>query len=98
MTVYTLGIWTVKAGRELDFVRAWQELAEQTKLDFPDGTATLLRDRAHPSQFISFGPWESLEQIEQWRGSDMFKQGVAKLRELLGEFTPHTMDLSAQIL
>jgi hypothetical protein len=51
MTVYTLGIWTVKPGREEDFVRAWQELADRTKSDFPDERATLLRDRDHLSQF-----------------------------------------------
>jgi heme-degrading monooxygenase HmoA len=98
MTIYTLGIWTVKAGREADFVSAWQELADRTKSDFPDETATLLRDRDQPRQFVSFGPWQSLEQIDQWRGSDTFKQGVAKLQELLDEFAPHTMDLEAQIL
>ncbi len=98
MTVYTLGIWTVKAGREEDFVRAWRELADRTKSDFPDETATLLRDRDQANQFVSFGPWESLEQIEQWRDSNTFKQGVAKLRELLDEFSPRTMDLTAQIL
>jgi heme-degrading monooxygenase HmoA len=98
MTVYTLGIWTVKPGREEDFVRAWQELADRTKADFPDETATLLRDRDRPRQFVSFGPWASIEEIEQWRDSGTFKQGVAKLRELLEEFAPRTMDLAAQVL
>jgi hypothetical protein len=42
--VYTLGIWTVKTGREDEFVRAWSDLAERTKSEFPDERATLLRD------------------------------------------------------
>ena len=92
MTMYSLGTWTVSAGRAEDFVRAWQELADNTKRDFPDATATLLRDHDKPNVFVSFGPWESLQQIEQWRGSDAFKQGVAKIRELLEGFEPHTMD------
>ena len=55
------------------------------------------RDRDQPNRFISFGPWESLEQIERWRSSDTFKHGVGKLRELLEDFAPHTMDLAVAI-
>jgi heme-degrading monooxygenase HmoA len=93
MSVFTLGIWTVKIGREEDLVRAWQELADRTKDDFPDEAATLLRDQDQPNRFISFGPWESLAQIEQWRASETFQQGVGKIRALLEDFTPHTMDV-----
>jgi heme-degrading monooxygenase HmoA len=95
--VYTLGIWTVKTGREGDFVDAWQDLADRTKSDFPEETATLLRDRDQPNRFISFGPWESLEQIERWRSSDTFKQGVSTLRAMLDDFVAHTMDIAAQV-
>jgi heme-degrading monooxygenase HmoA len=95
--IYTLGIWTVRSGREDEFVRAWQEMADRTKSDFPDEVATLLQDRDQPNLFISFGPWSSLDQIEQWRASETFKNGVGKLRELLDDFAPHTMDLAAGI-
>src|SRR5438105_11163755 len=95
--VYTLGIWTVKTGREGDVVHAWQELANRTKSDFPEETATLLRDRDQPNRFISFGPWDSLEEIEQWQSSDTFKQGVGTLGGMLDDFVAHTMDLAAEI-
>ena len=78
-------------------MRAWRELADRTKADFPDETAMLLRDRDQPNLFISFGPWESIEQIDQWRSSNTFKQGVGKLRELLDTFAPHTMDVAATV-
>ena len=97
MSVFTLGIWTVKEGREDDFVRAWRELAERTKEDFPDETATLLRDREQQNRFVSFGPWESLDQIEQWRNSTTFQAGVGKIRELLDDFAPSTLDVAAEI-
>ena len=97
MPVYTLGIWTVQSGREDEFVHAWQELGDRTKSDFPDGTATLLRDRDQPNRFVSFGPWETLEDIERWRSSETFTQSVGKLRELLDDFVPHTMDVAAVI-
>jgi heme-degrading monooxygenase HmoA len=97
MAIFTLGIWTVKPGQEDDFVRAWRELADRTKSDFPNETATLVRDREQPNLFISFGPWDSLEQIEKWRSSTTFQEGVGKIRELLDDFEPHTMDLVAAI-
>ena len=92
MAVYTSGTWKVIPGNEDAFIDAWKHLAEQTKADFPGSTATLLRDRDDPTLFVSFGPWDSIEQIERWRASDTFQSGVGTIRPLLAEFTPHTMD------
>lgn len=97
MSIYTLGVWTVKPGRESDFIDAWQAMATATAADFPGASAVLLRDRDDPSKFISSGPWESLEQIETWRGSDTFRDGVGKIRELIDGFEPHTMDVAITI-
>ncbi|MGB8961021.1 MAG: antibiotic biosynthesis monooxygenase family protein [Pseudonocardiaceae bacterium] len=92
MSVYTLGVWTVKRGCEEEFIQAWLDLATRTQSDFPGGSATLLRDRDNPRRFISLGPWQSLEQIEAWRASTTFKDGVGRIRGLLDSFEPHTMD------
>jgi heme-degrading monooxygenase HmoA len=92
MSVYTLGIWTVREGREQDFQAGWKELARRTREDFPQATAVLLRDREVPNRFISVGPWESLEQIGAWRASAAFTDTVGALRALLDDFSAHTMD------
>jgi heme-degrading monooxygenase HmoA len=92
MAVYTLGVWTVRPGSEDDFVRAWRDMAEHTRADFPDATAVLLRDRDRPNWFISSGPWQSMEDIQSWRGSAAFRDGVARIRTLLEGFDAHTMD------
>jgi heme-degrading monooxygenase HmoA len=92
MAVYTLGIWTVKPGREEEFIAAWHDMASRTKADFPGASAVLLRDREKPNQFVSSGPWDSLEQAQAWRASAAFRDGVAKIREYLDGFEPHTMD------
>jgi heme-degrading monooxygenase HmoA len=92
MSVYTLGIWTVRPGREDDFQAGWQELARRTREDFPDATAVLPRDREIPNRFISFGPWKSPEEVEAWRRSPAFTENVGRIRGLLEDFTPHTMD------
>jgi heme-degrading monooxygenase HmoA len=97
MVVYTLGIWTVKAGQESEFVEAWRDMAERTAAEFPAPSATLLQDRDRSNVFISYGPWGSLEDIANWRGSATFEQGVARIRSALESFEPHTMDPVASI-
>jgi quinol monooxygenase YgiN len=97
VSVYTLGIWLVHPGRENDFVQAWRDIARKTQEDFPGGKAVLMHDRDVPNRFISTGPWESLEQIEQWRGSEMYQQSLQTIKELLEHFEPHTLDEAATI-
>ena len=95
--IYTLGIWTVRPGSEDDFVRAWEDMGRETKKQFPTASGTLLRDHAQPNRFVSFGPWESLEQVVAWRESSAFTEGLAKIREVLDGFEPNTMDLVTRI-
>lgn len=93
MTVYTLGIWVTKAGREDEFAACWRDFARWT-LDEVDATAsgTLLRDRDNPSRFVSFGPWSDPAMIEAWRAHPGFAERVARMRELLVDFSPMTLD------
>jgi heme-degrading monooxygenase HmoA len=97
VSVYTLGIWLVKPGRENDFVQAWQDMARQTQEDFPGRKAVLMHDRDVPNRFISTGPWESVEQIEQWRGSENFQRNLQAIKELVEHFEPHTLDEAVTI-
>lgn len=97
MTIYTLGDWTVTPGREDEFSAAWHDLATATRRDWPNATAVLLRDREVPNRFVSTGPWESLEDVAAWRGSDVFRDGIERIRPLLDDFTAHTMDLAVSI-
>lgn len=95
--IYTVGIWTVKAGREEEFVAAWRAMGEATIAEFPAAHGTLLREVASPSRFISFGPWDSLEEVDAWRASAPFEEGVARIRELLDGFEPGTYEIRAEV-
>lgn len=97
VSVYTLGIWLVKPGHEEDFVKAWKDMAHRTNEDYPGGRALLMRDRDVPNRFISTGPWESPEQVEQWRASAAFTDGLASVRDIIEHFEPHTLDEAATI-
>ena len=94
MSVYTMGIWLVKPGSEGEFVTAWQEMAEWTMREVAGAQpgATLLRDREQPTRFISLGPWPDDEAIAGWRGSSGFKERVGRIRHLLQDFSPATLD------
>lgn len=90
-TLYTWGSWQVKAGREDEFVQAWQEIAQWTASEIPGAMwATLVRDLEDPSQFLSIGPWESMGAIEEWRASEGFRERIGRIRALVEGFEPMT--------
>jgi quinol monooxygenase YgiN len=96
--IYTSGRWTVVAGREDEFVAAWQELAEWTVREIAGSRwATLVQDQEAPNRFLSFGPWASAEAIAHWRASPGFQERVGRLRELLEGFEPATYVVRAQV-
>jgi heme-degrading monooxygenase HmoA len=95
--IYTVGIWTVKAGREEEFVAAWEAMGEATIAEFPAADGRLLHDVDNPGRFVSFGPWDSHDTIAAWRASTSFQEGVARIRELLDAFEPGTYEVSAEV-
>ena len=104
MSVFALGIWTVKEGREDDFVRAWLELGERVRRDVPERAATLLRDRQQPNRFISFSRRDSLVHLEDGRNrlaqqateSDL-RQWTGAMMELVENLDRYTLDVVGEI-
>lgn len=92
-----MSVWEVRAGREDDFVKAWDEFARWTVEAGFESTGTLLRDRAHQGRFVSFGPWPSAEAAEEWRGSPGFAERLRALRETLDGFEPETYDVVLRV-
>jgi heme-degrading monooxygenase HmoA len=97
VAVYTMGTWIVKPGREAEFVRRWEEMGVWTTGRFAGARGTLLRDREEPNRFVSFGPWKSAEQIGEWRSDPEFAEHVARIRETVEAFDPHTLDLVVEV-
>jgi len=93
MSVYTLGVWTVKRRRKDDFVAAWRSLAQWTiEAELGATHATLVRDHANPRRFVSFGPWGSVEVVERWRAHPGFRDHFAAIDETLDSFEPGLYD------
>jgi heme-degrading monooxygenase HmoA len=97
VTVYTMGVWRVKPGREDDFVNAWDELARWTVEAGFESTGTLLRHRTQPGRFVSFSPWPSLEAAEEWRASPGFAERLRALSDTLEAFEPETYDVVLRV-
>jgi heme-degrading monooxygenase HmoA len=90
--VYTHGRWVVLPGREEAFVAAWTDLARRSA-DLPGAERpTILRDRAQPNVFLTFGAFATDADVDGFRASDVFREGIARLTPLLASFEPHTLD------
>lgn len=88
-SLYTLGIWIVKAGKEDEFIEAWRNFAEWTKSSFAGASSVvLLRDRNDSRRFVSVGPWRSDKDVQEWRASEGFRMRVEELKPLLEGFEP----------
>ena len=97
MTVYTLGVWLVEEGREDEFIRAWDDLAEWTVENGHESHGTLVRDREVPHRFVSFGPWPSAEAAERWRDSAGFRERFARMEAFVDRFEPQTLDVILRV-
>ena len=87
--VYTLGVWRVMPGKEVAFIEAWKTLGNIfVQLPQPPGKGTLIQSLTDPLLFYSFGPWNSLADIQAMRNNPQAQEGLNKLRELCTEATP----------
>lgn len=94
--VYTLGAWRVKDGKQSEFVDTWTALGNYFKsLPHPPGRGTLLQSVDDPQQFYSFGPWHSLDDVQQMRNRPETAGEIGKLMALCEEARPGTFRVVA---
>ena len=93
MKPYTHTTWIVKEGREDEFLRLWQQLADWTVTENFAQSAMLLRDVERPNVFVSLGPWHTIEEVERWRLTEGFQERIARLESVLERFEPTTLEL-----
>jgi len=88
-SIWTHGVWTVKPGREDEFVAGWKALGPVGER-FGGEQPTLLRDRERPNVFRSFGAWPDLDSIERFRAE--IRPRVVEMNELLEAIELFTLD------
>lgn len=90
-TVYTLGMWRVKPGKEDEFVKAWKALAKAfIELPNPPGRGTLIRSTTDPQLFYSFGPWKRRDDVEAMRANERAQAAIQRVVSLCSEASPGT--------
>ena len=94
-TVYTSGSWQPSRGSEDAFVAAWQQFAAWASARPGAGTLQLVRDLHRPERFMSFGDWESIEQVHEWKSSPEFRERMARVLQHVDEFQPVELTLVA---
>lgn len=98
MDLYTVGIWRIKAGREDDFAKAWEELLNWTAKNQPGSKgAYMLQDPADPQRFITFGLWESEEAAAAWRTTPRLQKYGATIGDMVEEGSTQSMQLRTKI-
>lgn len=96
--VYTLGVWKVKSGQEATFIAAWKALgAFFYSLPKPPGPGTLVQSLEDPTQFYSFGPWRSLEDIQAMRAHPGAAEEIGKLAALCDVAKPGAFRVVARV-
>ena len=95
---YTLAMYRVKAGREDEFVAAWNELVSTfSSPPEPPQWGTLIRHRADRTLFYSCGPRRTLEHVRAMRESPAAGAAFARIRELCEELTPGDFEVVTHV-
>lgn len=97
-TVYTLGRWRVLPEQKTAFIDAWHQLSDLFAQlpQPPSGQGVLIQSITEPDLFYSFGPWQSLDEIEAMRQDAAAKAGLAALRACCSEAADGSYRLVAQ--
>lgn len=89
---YAVEIWSVKQGKEEEFLKIWTDLANWTKAnEMCSISVILLQDLEQKNLFMSFGPWKTLACVQAWRQQPEFKAAFMKLKEVCDEIKTSTM-------
>lgn len=89
---YAVEIWSVKQGKEEEFLKIWTDLANWTKAnEMCSISVILLQDLEQKNLFMSFGPWKTSACVQAWRQQPEFKATFMKLEEVCDEIKTSTM-------
>lgn len=90
--VYSVGVWTVKTGKEEIFLKAWMDFANWTKSNQKGSRNVItIQDMEQKNKFMPISPWDNLESTQAWRQTPEFRAAFIKFKELCDEIGPKTM-------
>ena len=97
-TFYTLACWKVKEGNEEQFINSWREMGNAfTSIPRASIKSKLIQSLKDPTLFYSFGPWQSLEDIELMNTDPQAQKIVQKVMDLCDSFETGIYHLEEQM-
>jgi heme-degrading monooxygenase HmoA len=94
-TIYTSGTWTPTPGSQEAFIDAWQGFAAWASRMPGAGRLHLVRDLREPERFVSFGSWDSIDEVRAWKSSPEFRERMAQVLQHVEDFQPAELRLVA---
>jgi len=91
----TTGTWIVEETKQAAFLNAWSAFAGWASSMEGAGTLRLGRDGRDPNRFVSFGPWDSADQVYAWKSGPEFRERMAQILQYVDEFSPTELDVVA---
>ena len=91
----TTGVWVVDDAKQEAFIEAWASFSAWASSMDGAGPLRLGRDGGDPRRFVSFGPWDSAEQVHAWKASDEFRERMGAVLRHVAEFHPTELDAVA---
>jgi len=93
--IYTTWSWKPDPESEEAFVEAWKAFAGWASSRAGAGTLRLVRDLHEPGRFVSFGTWDSIDDVRSWKQSSEFKERMAQVLRHVDVFQPAELELVA---
>ena len=85
---YSAGDWTVKEGKEAEFIERWSSFTKWSAENAPGAESFLLIQALdNPRHFLSVGSWQDTDSVRAWRQRPEFGELFSKCRELCDDMT-----------
>ena len=87
---YTHALWYVKEGKTEEFIAAWKQFGKALS-QIPNSPAvqgTLIQSLTDPLVFYSFGPCETMDDINAMRSDEQVKNALTAILEFCQEAKP----------
>jgi heme-degrading monooxygenase HmoA len=95
----TLGIFTIKQGKDKEFIENWHKAVEFTMSQYKisgDGPR-LYQDSNNPRVYYSYGIWNNMNDINTWREQTEDSEFMRTFRDLCDNVERHVLKFVAEV-
>lgn len=95
---FSIGAWTIKPGRENEFISAWNDFAQwTTELTSGASQGTLVQDIDEPRLFYCFWPFDDADAVRDWRSEPKYREFMMRMRAFCESYSPSITRLVGKV-